>query len=158
MRVPSEHVAGQVLDVVPAIMRAIRTEMRRHRSCDVNVPQFRTLAFLDHHPGASLSELAEYIGLTLPSMSKLIDGLVERKLVTRQTHAQDRRRITLALTARGQASLRAANESTEAYLAEKLETLSETERATVVRAMQVLRPLFASERELEREPLGAVQV
>ena len=97
--------AQEILEVVPAVMRAIRAEMRRHRTADLSVPQFRALAFINGKADASLSDVAEHIGLTLPSMSKIIEGLVTRKLVTRQTHPTDRRRLMLALTARGQTAL-----------------------------------------------------
>jgi len=36
--------------------------------------------------------VAEHVGLRLPSMSALIDGLVERGLVARRQSAVDRRR------------------------------------------------------------------
>src|SRR6266536_982420 len=93
--------AGELLEVVPLIMRYIRIEMRRSRGSDLTVPQFRTLAFLTTNEGASLSSLADHIGLTLPSASKLVDGLVERKLVQRKTCPDDRRRMTLLLTGSG---------------------------------------------------------
>lgn len=141
MRIASEETAREVLETVPSIMRAIRAEMRAHRAADLSVPQFRALAFLNRHPGASLSELADHIGLSLPSASKLMDGLVARKLATREMHAGDRR-ITLVLTARGRATLEAARRSTQSRLAERLSALSGTERAAVVRAMHILRPIF----------------
>jgi DNA-binding MarR family transcriptional regulator len=137
--------AQEVLEVVPQIMRAIRTEMRRHRTADLSVPQFRTLGFIDRNASASLSDAAEHIGLALPSMSKLVDGLVTRKLVTRQTDAADRRRLTLALTRSGRTALEASRAATRACLAENLAALTEAERATVVKAMAALRPVFAAE-------------
>jgi DNA-binding MarR family transcriptional regulator len=144
-----QETAAELLDVVPQVMRILRAQMRRHRTADLSVPEFRTLGFLNRHAGASLSDVADHIGLTLPSMSKLVDKLVERKLVTREFDTADRRRVTLALTGRGRAILQAARATTQAYLAEALSTLSPAERATVVQAMRVLRPLFISDREKE---------
>jgi DNA-binding MarR family transcriptional regulator len=152
MQASAEQAALEVLDVVPAIMRAIRAEMRQHRANELNVPQFRTLAYLDRHAGVSLSDVAEHIGLTLPSMSKLVDGLAARKLVSRQVHTGDRRRVTLALTGRGRDLLEATYESTAAYLAERLARVSETDRETIIRSMQLLSPLFGPEREAKLEP------
>lgn len=131
-----------VLEVVPLIMRTVRSEMRRARGLELSVPQFRTLGFVHRQPGASLSDVAAHIGLALPSMSKLVDGLVERKLLIRSSHADDRRRITLELTAKGKALLQSAHASTQAALAKRLATLDESERATVVQAMHILQPLF----------------
>ena len=87
-----EETAHQVLDVIPLVMRTIRSEFRSQRSTELSVPQFRTLAFLRNNDGASLSSLANHLGLTLPSMSKLVDGLVSRGFVARTEHQGDRRR------------------------------------------------------------------
>ncbi len=141
--------AAQVLEVVPLVMRVLREQMRSHRTADLSVPEFRTLGFLSRHPGASLSDVADHIGLTLPSMSKLVDGLVERRLLTRQSNAANRRRMKLTLTARGRAILQAAREPARAYVGDVLARLSPAERATVIQAMRVLRPLFISDREKE---------
>lgn len=146
-----DECAQEVLEVAPLIMRAIRSEMRCHRGWDLSVPQFRTLAYLSYSQGASLSDAAEFIGLTLPSMSKLVDGLVARQLVKREISSSDRRRVTLALTPAGQASFQAAQTATRAFLARRLAELSPEERAVVSQAMQILRPLFTRQYEPETE-------
>lgn len=79
-----EESAGRLLDTVPQVMRCIRTEMRSRRGHNLTVPQFRTLNFLKRSPEASLSEVAEHLGLTLPSASKIVDGLVTEKLLYAQ--------------------------------------------------------------------------
>jgi DNA-binding MarR family transcriptional regulator len=129
--------------MVPVVMRAIRTELRKHRGGDISVPQFRALFYVSRHEGASLSQVAEHVGLTMPSMSRIVDGLVARRLATRETHQDDRRRMTLALTTQGHATLRSARQTTEAYLSQLFRTLPSIKRSTVIEAMQVLRTVFA---------------
>jgi DNA-binding MarR family transcriptional regulator len=135
--------AREVLDVVPMVMRVLREEMRKHRGPGLSVPHFRALAYLGNNEGASLSEVAEYVGLRLPSMSTLINSLVTRGLVSRSASARDRRRIALCLTARGRSALVAARGATQARLAGQLTTLSPEQQATVIIAMAALRELFA---------------
>jgi len=142
--------AQEILEVVPVVMRTIRAELRRHRTADLSVPQFRTLAFIDRCADASLSDVAEHIGLTLPSMSKIVDGLVARKLVTRQTHATDRRRMMLALTLRGQTALQTSRAATRACLVEDLAGLTERQRETIAQALEILRPVFTPPGEAHR--------
>ncbi len=137
-----EDCAREVLDVVPAIMQAIRAGLREHRSVDLSVPQLRALSFIDLSTAASLSELAEHIGLTLPSMSKMIDGLVERGLITRSEDPQDRRRVVLCLTSAGRESVEMAQAATRAAMAERVAHLGQEQRAAVMEAMDALRPLF----------------
>lgn len=125
-------------------MHSIRAAMRRYRAGDLSVPQFRTLLFIRRNPGASLSDVAEHLGLTPPSASTKIDGLVSRGLVKRRESKNDRRRIQLTLTNAGEAMLARAGQETQAHLAERLAVLSETEIEQIVRAMQSLRPVFTS--------------
>jgi DNA-binding MarR family transcriptional regulator len=135
--------AREVLEVVPVVMHAIRSELRKYGARELSVPQFRTLNFLSRHKGASLSEVADYIGLTLPSMSTLVDGLVIRNFAVRRTHPDDRRRMTLELTNRGQTTLRSARDATQDHLTELLESLSREDQNTVFESMRILRSIFA---------------
>ena len=137
-----DECSREVLEVVPIVMRDIRNQLRKHGATEISVPQFRVLTFLSRSEGASLSKVAEYIGLTLPSMSALVDSLVAGGLVTRQTHPEDRRRMTLTLTEGGQARLKSARASTANYLSQKLRALSAADRMTVGKCMKVLRTVF----------------
>ncbi len=144
MAISPDECANQILETTPLIMHAIRAEMRSNRLPELSVPQFRMLGFLNRHEGASLSDVADHMGLTLASMSKMMDGLVTRGLVTRQTHAQDRRRVALALTAEGRRTWERAHEATRACMVGWLAALSAPERDTVVEAMRILRLIFSS--------------
>ncbi|MFH0937976.1 MAG: MarR family transcriptional regulator, partial [Planctomycetota bacterium] len=129
-------------DTAPQIVQAIRMEMRRGRSSDISIPQFRTLRFIQCNPDSSLSHLAEHLGLTLPSVSKLVDGLVKQKMVTRKSSTTDRRKITLMLTQAGASIVDSARAGARSNLAQKLKSLSDDELKTILQAMQILRPIF----------------
>jgi DNA-binding MarR family transcriptional regulator len=143
MTVLTQKCAREILDVVPLVMRSLRADMRHYRAPGMSVPQLRTLVYLSGNEGASLSEVAEHIGLRLPSMSALIDGLVTRSLVVRQTSHSDRRRVTLSLTRAGRTALDEARRSTLGHLEERLAALPDAELATVVQAMCTLRSIMA---------------
>jgi len=137
--------AAHLLEVVPAVMRAVRGQMRSHSAPDLSVVQFRSLGFLSRRPGASLSDLTEHIGLSPPSMSKLVQGMVKRGYLRRQVDASDRRKNALAATDKGQKILDAARRATRAYLAELLGELSNKESDDIIRAMELLRPIFLAD-------------
>lgn len=138
----SDSIAREILEVVPLIMRTIRMEMRSRRSADLSVVQFRALLFLDRNPGASLSTVAGHLGLTLPTVSKMIDRMVADQVVTRGDSTDDRRRMTLVLTAQGKSLLEKAHRGTEHRLQEILAGLGPGERETVHQAVQLLQGLF----------------
>jgi MarR family transcriptional regulator for hemolysin len=137
--------AHELMDTAPQIMQAIRVEMRRGRGSDISIPQFRTLRFVQRNPDSSLSNLAEHLGLTLPSVSKLVDGLVKQKLVARQESTADRRCITLALTQTGASIVNSARAGAQTNLTKKLSGLSENELETIYQAMLLLRPIFVNQ-------------
>ena len=137
--------AHELMDTAPQIIQVIRVEMRRGRGSDISIPQFRSLGFIQRNPDSSLSNLAEYLGLTLPSVSKLVDGLVKQKLVIRQESEVDRRRLTLVLTQSGASIVNSSRAGAQANLAKKLSCLSEDELETISKAMQFLHPVFVNQ-------------
>lgn len=143
--IQAQESAALIMDAVPLIMRVIRTEMRRYRPADLSVPQFRSLTFVRRNPGTSLSDVAEHVGLTLPSVSKMVDGLQERNLLKREIDAQDRRKITLNLTEYGQSTLQAAQTVTQTHLTKVLAQITPDEQLVIAQAMRMLRTLFSEE-------------
>ncbi|MDR3575174.1 MAG: MarR family transcriptional regulator [Anaerolineaceae bacterium] len=145
----TDECAHEVLDVIPAVMRVIRAEMRRHRSSDLSVPQFRALTFINNNPGTSLLTVAEHLGLTSPSACRMIDVLVGRGLVFRQTSPKDRRMVNISLTEMGQSMLEIARKGTMENLATIFTSLTQNEQSTIMDAMKIMRPLFASNKNPE---------
>lgn len=151
MVVTPQESARELLEVVPTVMRDIRSEMRSRRSPELTVPQFRTLAYVNRKEGPSLSEVADHMGLTPPSTCRLVDGLIARGMMTRQDHPTDRRRVRLAVTPRGLRILEASRRGTLACLAEKLEGVAAEDRAVIVKAMEVLRSVFTTDKQTRAE-------
>jgi MarR family transcriptional regulator for hemolysin len=143
MTVDLEESARKLLEVVPIIMQAIRSEMRSRRSLDLTVPQFRALAFVNRNEGSSLWEVARHMGLTPPSTSRLVDGLIARGLMARNDHPADRRRVRLTVTGQGLTILEASTEGTASYLADKLSGVDADNREVIDKAVETLRAVFA---------------
>jgi DNA-binding MarR family transcriptional regulator len=137
--------AAELLEVVPAVMRAIRAQMRSTAARELSVVQFRALAFMDRQPGVSLTDLKDHIGLSLPSVSKLVQGLLARGFLHRAENPADRRRNALVATAKGKRVLEAARAVTRQSLADRLAALGDEELRTLRAALAALRPVFLSD-------------
>lgn len=85
-------------------------------SADLSLSQYRILSLLAEGSAMS-SSLAERLAVRPPSVTAVIDGLVARGLVERTHSEDDRRRVSLGLTASGQSLLddadKAVNERLE---------------------------------------------
>ena len=139
---PLDTCARELLDVMPLVMQDLRRTMRSQSAPDLRVPELRSLAFLRHNPGSNLTDLAEYIGVSLPSMSKLVDTLTYRGFIERTPDAQDRRRVRLGLTEAGFAILAKAREAVKASFAAKLAGLGPQDVELVTGSMRLLHTLF----------------
>jgi DNA-binding MarR family transcriptional regulator len=136
--------AQELLDTVPLVMRIIRSHMRRHRS-GLTVPQFRTLCYVDSTTGSTLSEVADFIGLSLPAMSRLVDGLADKGMIKRRPCHDDRRVVRLSLTPSGQSAIRGARALAQAKLADVVGRLSLVDQNSLVGAMRMVREIFTVE-------------
>lgn len=141
----AEELAALTLETAPPVMRAIRALMRAGRGDDLSLPQYRALGYVGRHPGASLSVVADHLGLSTPAASRLVDALVAQGLVARAAAPEDRRYITLRLTQPGEALHARTRRQALAGLSARLEGLSAEQRALLARALPILRALFAQE-------------
>jgi DNA-binding MarR family transcriptional regulator len=86
---------------------------------DLTTAQYRTLVQLSEGAEAS-SSLASKLAVTPPSVTTVVDGLVQRGLVERTHAARDRRRVSVTLTESGQRILAEADDVVGARLADIL--------------------------------------
>jgi DNA-binding MarR family transcriptional regulator len=141
--VTPEQCAAELLDALPPVMRVVRKHMRSHRTHGLSLPQFRAMCFLASTPAAKLLAVAEFLGASMPTTSRIISGLVSKGFVHRCEQFADRRCVDLALTARGRSVMEKARRATSRQLAAELAALDHEQRKAVLLGMQSLRSLFA---------------
>jgi DNA-binding MarR family transcriptional regulator len=112
--------------------------------------QFKVLMELFvSEPGEApyLQELAESLGASTPSLSRAVDGLVGKDLVSRQEDPEDRRRRRIELTPAGRSVVDRFYLSRVARVIEFAASLTPEQREAFVRATDGL---------LEREDLAPI--
>ncbi len=133
--------AIKLLDAVPPMTWFIRGQMRRHRK-GLSILQFRALYFVNANPSASLSQVAEHLGASLPSTSRLIGGLQSQDLLERSGSKDDRRLIELVTTPRGTAVMDSARSATLTCIDRRLANLDDRQRILIRNAMELLKTVF----------------
>lgn len=103
---------------------------------DVSVVQLRALAVLHRHGPANLGELAEDMGVTVSTTSRLVDRLVTAGLVERRTAEHTRREVSLRLTRKGQSTLRRYDDLRLASLHECLDGMPSEQRELAVQGLR----------------------
>ena len=86
----------------------------------------------------SLAELAEAEQVRPPTMSRIVDALVDRGLVTRVVDPRDRRSVRIAATAAGSQLLLGGSERRVRALVGRLAKLADSERRALARGVEIL--------------------
>jgi DNA-binding MarR family transcriptional regulator len=106
---------------------------------DLSLTQLRALHVLAYDTDqASLKELSEQIGISLPAVSRAVDGLVQRELVTRAEDTADRRMKQVRATPTGAELVERLMEMRLAGIDEFVRSLSARERSRLTSAMALL--------------------
>ncbi|MFB2892607.1 MarR family winged helix-turn-helix transcriptional regulator [Aerosakkonemataceae cyanobacterium BLCC-F50] len=141
-KITSEKCAARVMETIPLAMRFIRADIRSRNSTTMSVPQFRTLAFLDRNPGASLSDLAEHLGVTRATASANTERLVQRDFVHRCDDPKERRRVVLNLTEAGKVHLEECRSQTRDRISELLNSLTEQQILLIEEGLTLLKDVL----------------
>ncbi len=144
--------AAELIEVLPEVVTAVRTAMRRHVDGGLSVPLFRCLNYVSLKPGTSVSGLAAFMGITLPTASANADRLARAGLLRAQPATDDRRRMELKVTAAGVAMLQRMRARAAQEMALGLSTASAAELQLVRQALAVLRRSFVADPLLAEAP------
>jgi DNA-binding MarR family transcriptional regulator len=122
---------------------------------ELSLTQLRALHVLAYDADQmSLKALADRLGLSLPAVSRSIDGLVQRGLVTRDEDAADRRMKQVRATAEAPELIERLTELRLAGIENFVATLSARERQRLAAALAPLaeREEIASRCTVPRKP------
>lgn len=133
-----EACANRIVELVPLWMRELRAEMRAAAPPGLSVPLFRALIFTRSRPGASVSELAAHLGVTLPTASVAIDKLVALNLLQSLDAPGSRRTRALHLTPAGQEAVGRAWKHTTEVTARRLAGLDGAELERIRQTLELL--------------------
>ena len=135
--------AGSLHSAAIHLLRSMRPLDRKSGLTPARLSALSVLVFGGPRP---LGRLAGDEGVTSPTMTRIVDGLVTLGLVERRTHTQNGRIVTVAATAAGVALMRTASHRRIVAIADALAHLQPEELSALLEAMPVLPELVESVR------------
>lgn len=109
--------------------------LESHASADLTLSQYRVLGIL-YTGDERATRLADRLTVAKPTLTSLIDSLVDRGYVARETSAGDRRAVRLSITDAGRDAFAAVEHRLGEVLDEVLDCSDD--RASIVRAIEQL--------------------
>lgn len=133
MNTPRQKTLQTLLGRMTCVMRTLRSgKTFPFDGCTLSNTQADILLYISPHKnGVSVKEIAEYFSVTSGAVTQLIDGLVNKKLVTRTEHEEDRRVLVIVLTNHAQEALKQFKNDYYDDLLPMFDTLDESELETL---------------------------
>ena len=133
--------AGGLRDAIARLGRRMRHQAPHP---ELSLGQLAALRSLERHGPMSPTELAAHEKLQPPSMTKIVARLEELGLVDRAPHPEDRRQVVVSISPDGVALLDDDRRRKDAWIAQRLRSLSAEEVAALRAALPVLEKLSRS--------------
>ena len=129
-------------------LSATRLARRLRQQADTGLTpsQLSALATVERHGPLTLGALAEHEGVAPPTISRVVAMREEHDLLVREADPDDRRIARVAATASGRALLAESRSRKTAWLAGRLDALSDSERAAIAAALDALDALSTETR------------
>ena len=102
---------------------------------EVTLTQYRTLVVLASRGPQNLAGLAEAVGVTPATATRMCDRLVRKDLIRRRTERDDRRQLRVALTAKGRSLVDAVTGRRRQEIARIINEIPVEQQAVLVQAL-----------------------
>ncbi|MCX2727560.1 MarR family transcriptional regulator [Thermomicrobium sp. 4228-Ro] len=137
------HDRDQLIEMIIEGMRDIVAYLHRRSpppfdALDLTMAQLKVLFAVSCGGSLTISEIAERLGISLPTASHLVDRVVQLGLAARREDERDRRRTLVEITERGDALLRQVRQGNEQPWRELLAELAADDLAALLRGVQAL--------------------
>ena len=115
-----------------------RKQERIAERAHLSLSEFKCLRAFREDPELSVKDIAQRMSLTSSRLTRIIDGLVKKRYVTRHIDPQDRRIINVRLTRQGETIARkVSNDCTHVY-EQVLETIDPKHHKQIIAAVDQL--------------------
>ncbi len=143
-----ERVSTDLMSIPPLVFRAVRRRITRttlaEMDIDITPHHFEIIRLLEEDGTLHPSEIGSRLQIAKAQMTKLIERLVDLKIVERKIDRADRRTSDIALTARARAMLRRQRKKTVAAVRDIMSSLSDEELENTSTCLRKLRDVLLS--------------
>ncbi|MHB1087356.1 MAG: MarR family winged helix-turn-helix transcriptional regulator [Acidimicrobiales bacterium] len=130
-RYQSEPVIDAVISASRALV-AVAAASLADVGDEVTLTQYRTLVVLASRGPQRLSDLAEAVGVTSATATRMCDRLIRKKLIHRRTEREDRRNVRITLSSKGHALVDGVTRNRRDRISKIIETISANDQETLI--------------------------
>jgi len=135
----------EFIDLIFVINRLTKEGLENEKGSPSYI-QLQALSFISRQEKPIIKNLAEYLKITAPSATFLINNLIKLELVNRLHNTQDKRMVHLVISKKGKKELEKSFLKSKKHLYKKLSLLSARERKSFILILKKISLLLTTEK------------
>ncbi len=108
------------------------------KNFDYSISQIEALQYIAEKKNPSMKDISSYLKITPPSVTTLIEGMIDKDLVKRVMNQSDRRTIQITLTSKAKNLFKIIHTRKTLIFKKMFSKLSENDRKQLVRIIRIL--------------------
>ena len=148
-RAKMDQMLDDIFNVVPLFHRTLlkpENPSRNPMSSDIKV-----MGILMRHGPLPMSKIGQWLGISKPNMTAIIDRLIEDGRVERRQDPKDRRVVEVSLTAEGKSYVQDCWREAREQIKARLSTLSPEETDTLYESLENIRVILSKLKEVKKQ-------
>jgi DNA-binding MarR family transcriptional regulator len=132
----AEELLAEAIILAGRAMAGVAARTVSQATDDLTLPQHRTLVVLAEQGPRHLADLAQALGVSPSTATRMCDRLVRKRLITRTRDEVDRREVDLSLTNAGKALVDEVAHRRKSELRKIVAEVPKDEREMLIRALR----------------------
>lgn len=133
------NITLELVEEIFRISRIMKDEMSFSSALmNLTALQFHALIYLAKHSQTTMSDIAKYFRIKMPSATSLIRVLINQHLVERKENENDRRLVIIQLSGKGKALVQQLLEKRRKSLEAKVSFLSKKDQCDLLKILKNL--------------------
>lgn len=124
----------QIISLIFMTRRVMHEQVRNEAHKNFSALHFVTLQYVKENKPL-MKDLADFLAITPPSATSLINSLVEDKMIKRTTDENDRRLVRIVLTKNGDEQMKKCKQKMTGHMKERLARLDEKEQKELIKIL-----------------------
>jgi DNA-binding MarR family transcriptional regulator len=151
------RVIENITDIMQRVGHAWKFDPEAWLNLDLTIVQLKSLFFIDFEGNTNFKNLAVALGVTPPSVTSIVDRLVDQGLVSREENPENRRMQVLKTTDKGKALLAKLTESRRSRISSLLSNLSLQDLASLARILAAMSETIEHSQGSPREEISTTK-
>lgn len=132
-----------------SILRIEERSLNNRLTEGLSIAELHTICAVGLHEANPMNVIANRLGVTLATLTVMINKLEKRCYVKRERSSKDRRQVLVELTAKGRKAMRAHDAFHKKMVESALADLSPEEEGVFVKAIEKIKTFFDQEGQKE---------